>query len=257
MTITQRLTRGPRDDAEAAKDHRPRPIGELILIAVLFLTYKGGRILAAGHAEEATAHAATVWHLERLMHLPSELMVQHAVASQHWLILTANCYYAYVHFPATAACLLWLYLRRPEIYRNTRRILAGLTAAALLLHVSFPLAPPRLTPGTGLLDTGSLYGPAVYGPPATDTLSNQYAAMPSLHFGWAVVVGVALFLTTRNRLRWLWLAHPAITLLVVVATGNHYWLDAIVASALLAAVSAVVLRVDIRLPQRRLPRLAT
>jgi hypothetical protein len=222
--------------------------GEFFLVAFLFLAYKGIRLLVAGHADQAMANATTVWHLERWLHLPSELAAQHAVAGQHWLVLTANCYYAYVHFPATVACLIWLYLRRPTLYRQTRRTLAGLTAAALAFHIWFPLAPPRLVSSTGLVDTGTLFGPAVYGPPDTDTLSNQYAAMPSLHVGWALAVALALIAATRGRLRWLWLAHPVITLAVVVTTGNHYWLDAIVAVALLFAVSAVV----VRAPQVRL-----
>ncbi|MDG4825189.1 phosphatase PAP2 family protein [Asanoa sp. WMMD1127] len=216
--------------------------GEVLLVAVLFLAYKGARFLVAGHAAEATANATTIWHLERLLRLPSELAVQHAVAGQHALVVAANCYYAYVHFPATAAALIWLYVRRRALYLRTRRILAGLTAAALALHVWFPLAPPRLVASTGLVDTGAVYGPAVYGPPDTDALSNQYAAMPSLHVGWALAVAVALVAAGRGRLRWLWLAHPATTLAVVVATGNHYWLDAAVAVTLLAAVSAVASR---------------
>ncbi|GAB3960391.1 hypothetical protein GCM10027614_82130 [Micromonospora vulcania] len=87
-----------------------------------------------------------------------------------------------------------------------------------------------------MVDTGRAYGPAVYGPPDTDALSNQYAAMPSLHVGWAIAVAVALVAVTRGRPRWLWLAHPLATLLVVVSTGNHYWLDGIVAAIMLAAV---------------------
>ncbi|GAA2581022.1 hypothetical protein GCM10010435_68070 [Winogradskya consettensis] len=219
----------------------PAWLGELGLVAALFLAYKAGRILTAGHADVATANAAKVWHLERLLHLPSELAVQNALVDWHWLLLAANHYYAYVHFPATAVTLIWLYMRRPGLYLRTRRILALLTATAFAAQMWFPLAPPRLTPGTGLLDTGTLYGPAVYGPPDTDALSNQYAAMPSLHVGWAVVVAGALFAATRNRWRWLWFAHPLITLLVVVGTGNHYWLDAIVAVALLALVAIPVL----------------
>ncbi|MEV0720204.1 flippase-like domain-containing protein [Asanoa sp. NPDC050611] len=215
---------------------------ELLLVAVLFAVYKGIRVLVAGHADQAMANATTVWHLERLLRLPSELAAQQAVAGHHWLVLAANSYYAYVHFPATAAALIWLYLRRPALYLRTRRILAGLTATALLLHVWLPLAPPRLAASTGLVDTGTVYGPTVYGPPDTDTLSNQYAAMPSLHVGWALAIAVALAVATRGRLRWLWLAHPVTTLAVVVVTGNHYWLDALVAVALLAAVAVVVVR---------------
>ncbi|WP_067499299.1 flippase-like domain-containing protein [Actinoplanes sp. TFC3] len=218
-----------------------RAVRELVLVTVLFLIYKAGRIFTAGHTREAHDNAASVWHFERALHFPHELDLQHALMSAHWLVVTANSYYAYVHFPATIACLIWLYMRRPALYRQTRRVLAWLTATALAVHVLYPLAPPRLTSGTGLLDTGALFGPGVYGPPDTDTLSNQYAAMPSLHVGWAVVVAVALAVAIPGRWRWLWLAHPVITLLVVVGTGNHYWLDALVALVLLGVAALLVL----------------
>jgi hypothetical protein len=143
------------------------------------------------------------------------------------------------HFPATAAFLLFMYLRRPAYYQWARRSIAGLTAAALLLHVLLPLAPPRMLTGTGMLDTGRLLGPDVYGNVTTDTLSNQYAAMPSLHVGWALAIAVGLIATTRSRRRWAWLLHPLLTGAVVVVTGNHYWLDGIVAAALLGVVLMV------------------
>ncbi|MFG2052584.1 phosphatase PAP2 family protein [Micromonospora sp. NPDC048930] len=230
-----------------AGDARPagavrRAARELALVATLFLAYKVGRVAAAGRESTALTNGEWVWRLERLLRLPGEAAVQQPLLDHHLLIRLANSYYAYVHFPATAICLVWLYARRPADYRWLRQALAVLTAAALALHVLFPLAPPRMTALTGLVDTGSRYGPAVYGSPAADTLSNQYAAMPSLHVGWALAVAVALVAGTAGRLRWLWLAHPLVTLLVVVATGNHYWLDGVVAAVLLALILAVLPR---------------
>jgi hypothetical protein len=119
-------------------------------------------------------------------------------------------------------------------------VLAAVTAAALVLHLLFPLAPPRMLAATGLVDTARVYGPSVYGSPATDSLSNQFAAMPSLHFGWALMVAVGLIVATRSRWRRLWLLHPALTLLVIVGTANHYWLDAIVATGLLGLALAAI-----------------
>jgi hypothetical protein len=104
------------------------------------------------------------------------------------------------------------------------------------VHLLMPLAPPRMLGAMGMVDTGEMFGPEVYGSPAHDTLTNQYAAMPSLHVGWALAVAIALMGASRSRWRRLWLLHPIVTLLVVVVTGNHYWLDAIVATVLLAAV---------------------
>ncbi|GAA2656718.1 phosphatase PAP2 family protein [Paractinoplanes durhamensis] len=217
-----------------------RAVREILLVAALFLAYKLGRILVEGHVGESFTNAQTVWDLERLVHLPSEAALQATILGHTGLVRLANSYYAYVHFPATAATLIWLYLRRPEIYLWFRRTLASLTALALVTHALFPLAPPRMLAAAHLIDTGKIYGPSVYGSPSTDTLSNQYAAMPSLHVGWALAVAIALIAASRSRWRWLWLAHPITTLLVVVVTGNHYWLDAIAAVGLLAVVLSVV-----------------
>ncbi len=218
---------------------RPRALPELALVAGMFLAYKLARLLIQDRDDTAFANAWRVWDLERFLHLPGEVAVQGTVVGHATLLQAANSYYAYVHFPATIAFLLWMFLRRPAHYRWARRSLAGLTAAAMVVHVLLPLAPPRMLTGTGMLDTGRLVGPSVYGDPATDTLTNQYAAMPSLHVGWALAVAVAMIAVSRGPWRWGWLLHPVLTLLVVVVTGNHYWLDGIVAAALLMLVLLV------------------
>ncbi|QDI67854.1 hypothetical protein CD934_03595 [Streptomyces calvus] len=218
---------------------RPPLVRELLLVTGLFLLYKAGRRLAAGHTGEALGNGRDMWDLERALHLPGEGAVQSLLLHGDGVVQLANTYYAAVHFPATAVFLVWLWLRRPAHYVWARRVLAAVTAAALVLHLTFPLAPPRLLPATGLVDTARLYGPSVYGPPRTDQLSNQFAAMPSLHFGWALMVAVGLIVVARTRWRWLWLLHPAVTLLVIVGTANHFWLDALVATALLGLALAL------------------
>ncbi|MGC9376501.1 phosphatase PAP2 family protein [Streptomyces sp. MH13] len=239
------------EPAEAAPDAHPRPpiVREVLLVAGLFLMYKSGRQLATGHTADAFRNARHVWDWERALRLPGEGTVQSLLLHGDTLIHAANTYYATVHFPATAAFLVWLYLRRPAHYVWARRALAALTAAALVLHLLFPLAPPRMLGATGLIDTARVFGPSVYGPPGTDQLSNQFAAMPSLHFGWALMLAVGLIVATRSPLRWLWLLHPLATLLVIVGTANHYWLDVLVAAALLGLALAVI-----RVPRR--PRCA-
>ncbi len=221
---------------------RPPLLREMLLVAGLFLVYKLGRQLTAGHTAEAYRNGREVWDLERALRLPGEGAVQSSLLHGDTLVQLANTYYAAVHFPATAAFLVWLYLRRPGHYVSARRALAAVTAAALVLHLTYPLAPPRLLPATGLVDTARLYGPSVYGPPDADQLSNQFAAMPSLHFGWALMVAIGLIAVTRTAWRWLWLLHPLVTLLVIVGTANHFWLDALTAAALLGLALAVVHR---------------
>ncbi len=114
-------------------------------------------------------------------------------------------------------------------------MLVLLTAGGLGLAFVFPLAPPRMLTGLGFTDPATQLGQSVYGSPGTG-VANQYAAMPSLHVGWALLVAIALIAASTTRWRWLWLAHPVTTLFVVVGTGNHYWSDGLVAAALLALV---------------------
>ncbi|MFJ3711600.1 MULTISPECIES: phosphatase PAP2 family protein [unclassified Streptomyces] len=223
-------------DREPDTSARPSPVRELLLVVGLFLVYKLGRQVAGGHVDEAYRNADHVWDFERWAHLPDEGSVQRAVLHSDSLVHIANTYYATVHFPAIVLFLAWLYWRRPRHYVWTRRVLTALTGAALVLHLLVPLAPPRMLAEAHLVDTGQRFGPTVYAAaPAKDTLANQFAAMPSLHFGWALMIAIGLIAATRSRYRWLWLLHPLITLLVIVATANHYWLDSIVAAVLLAA----------------------
>jgi len=219
---------------------RPGAVRELTVIALMFVVYKLGRVVAARHVDSAYQNAYVVWDLERILRLPDELSLQALVMRSTIAIKAANVYYAAVHFPATAAFLIWLYLRRPGEYLWLRRTLALVTASGLLLHLAIPVAPPRMLGPLGFIDTADIYGPAVYGPPGPSSLADQYAAMPSLHVGWAILVSLGIIATTRSRWRWLSLAHPVATALVVAATANHFWLDGLVAAALLAGCMVVV-----------------
>ncbi|MFE2556996.1 phosphatase PAP2 family protein [Streptomyces sp. NPDC059352] len=231
-------TPGPDGHEEPA---RPPLLRELLLVTALFLVYKFGRLVANGHEDRAFHNADRVWDAERALHLPDEGTVQQLLLHGEPLIRIANTYYAAVHFPATIAFLVWLYWRRPAHYLWARRVLALVTAAALALHLLMPLAPPRMLAATGLVDTARVYGPSVYGAtPETDSMANQFAAMPSLHFGWALMVAIGLIAATRSRARVLWPLHPLLTLLVIVGTANHYWFDALAAAVLLGLALLVV-----------------
>ncbi|MEU2116321.1 phosphatase PAP2 family protein [Streptomyces sp. NPDC016459] len=235
------------DGERSGESARPPLLRELALVTALFLVYKCGRLFANGHETRAFRNADRVWDAERALHLPGEGTIQQLFLHGEPLIRAANTYYAAVHFPATLAFLVWLYARRPAHYVWSRRVLALVTAAALALHLLMPLAPPRMLAAGGLVDTARIYGPSVYGAtPETDSMANQFAAMPSLHFGWALMVAIGLIAATRSRHRFLWLLHPLVTLLVIVGTANHYWADALAAAALLGAALLVV-----RAPGRR------
>lgn len=223
----------------------PRPrvsaaVRELALMLALFTAYKLVRFVADGDVGLAMAHAHQIRHVEHLLGLPDELGVQRWMLGIPHLVHAVNLYYAFVHFPATIAFLVWCYARRPALYPHVRSTIIVMTAASLVVHLSYPLAPARMLTSLGFEDVGAIYGPDVYGSPATNTLANQYAAMPSLHIGWSVLVAAGLIVALRARWRWLALGHPVITVFVVVSGGHHYWLDGVVAVVLLAVAAAVV-----------------
>ncbi|MFI5708715.1 phosphatase PAP2 family protein [Kribbella sp. NPDC051620] len=209
-----------------------RVVREIALLAVLFGIYNLGRLISAHHAGSAFIHADEVRHFQAWLGLPTEAQVQQVALQVPDLARTANRYYAMVHFPLTAAVLIWLLIRRPAEYAKARWAIASLTGLALIGHLVFPLAPPRMFPQYGLVDTAQLLGQSVYSADAESGLANQFAAMPSLHVGWSFMVAVFLIRATKSRWRWLWIAHPVITFAVVVVTANHYWLDGLVALAL-------------------------
>jgi hypothetical protein len=254
MAITEEITRRaagreatrPPDRQGPARSRGARLrelIIEVILIASMMVIYQGIRHLADGQLGVAFRHADWVWEVERALRLPSEAMIQQWALSWDATARLANLYYVGVHFPGTIAAMVWLWIRHRPDYLRMRTEMAVLTGAALFVHVIFPLAPPRLVSGFGMVDTMILTGPSAYPDNSTDGVANQFAAMPSLHVGWALLVAIAIIRVTSSKWRWLALAHPALTLSVVVITANHYWLDGIVAGVLLmAAIHLVSLR---------------
>jgi hypothetical protein len=216
-----------------------RAVLELVLVAVLFELYRFGRLLARGQEVAAYENAVDVHHLERLLHLPSEAAIQGLVPSS--VLHLANVYYVSVHFPVMVAFLVWGYLFRPRAeYRWARNLVILLTGTALVVHIIYPLAPPRMFPQWGFVDTMAAFGPDAYAGASGD-LANQFAAMPSLHVGWAALIAYVVHRTGPRWLAWLATAHVLVTVFVVVVTANHYWLDGIVAVMLLGVATALLL----------------
>jgi hypothetical protein len=202
----------------------------------LFVAYKFVRLLGRSHESEAFSNGYKVIRLERLLGLFTEPRLQHL--GLHWRSVGRflNFYYVSAHFGIMVAFLLGLFLFHPAAYRACRRVLITLTATALVIHLAFPLAPPRMFPEWGFIDAGHLLGPDPYGNASVfHGLANQFAAMPSLHFGWAALVAWGVITFTSTRWRWLILIHPVLTLSAIVLTGHHYWLDSVVAGGLLIA----------------------
>ena len=164
--------------------------------------------------------------LERLLHVNAEPYLNHPAAAHLVFVEAAGYYYGLAHFLVTPLVLAWLYLRRPAAFGRLRSALVLATAAANLVFWAWPAAPPRFSvPGmTDILVTRDILGAAH--PRGATTLVNLYAAMPSLHVAWAAWCALAVVTASRGRWRRLAWLYPAATTLVVLASANHFLLDA-------------------------------
>jgi hypothetical protein len=204
---------------------------ETAIVLGLFALWQYAGSFAVMGPGGALARSRWIWHAERLLRLPSETWVQRLFLSHPLIIQFFNLYYDTLHFPVLITCMIWLFVRHRDVYPRWRTTLVALTGSCLLIQL-IPVAPPRMMPSTGLVDTAVLYHQSVYASTAGFD-PDQLSSMPSVHVGWAVLVAVAVITTVRTRWRWLALLYPAMTTLTVVVTANHFWADGIVAAALL------------------------
>ncbi|WP_432135690.1 MULTISPECIES: phosphatase PAP2 family protein [unclassified Streptomyces] len=225
--VTAEATNAPSRRIRAPR--RPRLWFEILLIAVSYWTYSLVRNAVPEQRGEALRNADWIWRVEHQLGLAFEQSVNHAVGSVTWLIVVMNYYYATLHFVVTLGVLVWLFRSHPGRYAATRLVLFVTTATALVGYYVYPLAPPRLMPGGHFVDT--VLAHQTWGSLASGDLkdmSNQYAAMPSMHIGWALWCGLTIFALARAPwVRVLGVLYPALTLVVIVATANHFWLDAV------------------------------
>ncbi len=210
---------------------------EFALVASLYSIWRIARKLPLAQDEGAIERAYQIVDVERWLRMPTELSLQEFVLRFDWLARLSNTYYAVLHVPALVIFLIWLYVRHREDYPHWRNGLVLLTAGCLVIRF-VRVAPPRFLPELGYIDLSTRYGFDLYGPVGTG-VSDQFAAMPSIHVGWAAVVSFGIIAVTTAWWRWLFLGHVIITFLVVAATGNHWWLDGIVAIGLLVCGLAV------------------
>jgi PAP2 superfamily len=205
------------------------------VVTALYALWQLAGNLAAGGLNGALTHAWWIWHTERSLGLPSELAAQRLLLPHPLLSQVANLYYATMHFGVLIAMLVWLFVRHRDAYPAVRNAMAASTAICLLISF-IPVAPPRMLTPLGFVDLAARYGESVYGAAGGNVGADQLSAMPSVHVCWSVLVAWAVITASTSRWRWLILAHPIVTVFVVVATGNHYWADAIVSVAIVAVV---------------------
>jgi hypothetical protein len=208
---------------------RPNLLLECLLIRVTYAVYQQIRIAATGDRATAEQNGREIHSLEKWLSIDIEHWVNHAVVRTDWLRVFLDFYYASFHFAVPLAILAVLYVRRPVDYRWARSALGLATLLGLLGFWLYPLAPPRLMPGLGFIDT--VHGAQDFSQPdygAMTELTNQYAAMPSLHFGWSLWCGIVVAVLARKWwVKALGMLHPLFTASAIVATANHWVLDAV------------------------------
>jgi hypothetical protein len=201
---------------------------ETAVIGVLYGLWHLAGKLSVTDTGGAYRRAHWIQDVERYLPLPSEHDTQQALLGFRFVIEPANLYYAAMHMTTMLVFLIWLFVRHRDRYRPVRQVMAWTTLGCLLVQL-VPVAPPRMLPG--MVDTGQLFNQSVY---SNGLAVDQLSAMPSVHVAWAVLVGYYTWRISSSRWRYLGPAHAAVTIFVVVVTGNHWWLDGIVAVASLA-----------------------
>jgi hypothetical protein len=200
---------------------------EVAITGAGYLAYALVRLAVRAGRHAAFAHAAELWRAERRLHLDVEPSLNHLVAASPALAEATGYHYGLLHFIVTPLVLGWLYLRRPSAFPRLRSALVLATGAANIVFWTWPVAPPRYSvPGmTDILVSHHVLGAA--DPHGPGRLVNLYAAMPSLHVAWATWCAVAVITATRSRWRHLAWLYPSATVLVVLASANHFLLDAV------------------------------
>ncbi|WP_374194365.1 phosphatase PAP2 family protein [Streptomyces sp. N35] len=215
--------------ARARTPRKPMLWFEIVLIAVSYWLYSLVRNAVPREKALALRHADWVWDTERRIGIGVEHAVNHAVNKVTWLIVGMNYYYATLHFIVTISVLVWLYRCHPGRYISGRLALFATTGIALIGFAFFPLAPPRLMEDAGFIDTVAVHhtwGSMSQGSAAS--VSNPYAAMPSMHIGWSTWCATMIACFARHPwVKALGILYPVATLLVIISTANHFWTDAL------------------------------
>ncbi|HET6816121.1 MAG TPA: phosphatase PAP2 family protein [Mycobacteriales bacterium] len=219
---------------------RRRGLRELLLVAIVYAVYDTSRFFVEGRQSTAFAHAVGVLHIEDAMDLAWEQTVNNALAAHSFLAVSADYLYATLHYIVTPLVLVWLWRRHRSDYSRARTTLMVATILGLIGFTLLPVAPPRMLPG--FVDTMAKYSNFGWwsqdasAPRGVGRYTNEFAAMPSLHVGWALWCGWQLVRHGRRRMTQIaGVVYPALMVVVVVGTGNHYLLDAV------AGIAVVVL----------------
>ncbi len=201
---------------------------EIAVVVVAFLIYFLIRGLVVGRAGEAMVRGFNVIDLEQRLHMYWELEMQSWILDSFWLIKLMNWIYFWGHMPLIIPTALWLYVRHRAGYRLARNAFLASGAIGVVIYWAFPVAPPRLIPFGGFIDTMAAFDRVGYNAQETKAFVNEFAAIPSLHFGWSLLLGLIVAYEGKRPLFWLFGAlWPIAMFFSVVMTGNHFILDTI------------------------------
>lgn len=234
---------------------RRKGLRELAFIALVYSMYDGSRFFVEGRQSTAFVHAVNVLHVEKGLNIAWEQTLNQVVSSHAWLAVSADYMYATLHYLVTPLVLIWMWRRHRDAYSRARTTLLVATIIGLIGFSLMPVAPPRMLPG--FVDTMAQYsglgwwGGEASAPRGFGSFTNQFAAMPSLHVGWALWCGWQMVRHGQHRItRWAGVAYPTLITVVVMATGNHYLLDAVAGFAVVFLAMVAVGGVARLLPHR-------
>ena len=213
---------------------------QFLILLACYAAYDVARVAVRGREAVAQANAQVIINAEKALHLYVEPFIQGKASHVHALVVFMDWFYANVHISATILVLVWIYLYRHETFGFFRNLFLTMNALAMVVFAMLPVAPPRLVPTSGVVDTLYLYSTNNYHSGVMSFVTNQYAALPSLHIGYALFLSLVVWLLTTNRLaRVLAAVYPVLVLAAIIITGNHYVLDAAAGVVVLAIAFAV------------------
>ncbi len=215
-------------------------VRQVALFAAAYYAYRFVRGAVDGKAAEAFANGRELISLERTLNLFFEPAVQAWASGQAWLIDFASWMYVNSHFSITLGALVFIYLFHNSSFYFIRNMFMVAMGLALVGYVLYPTAPPRFFPEWGFTDSVSEFTGIPQDSVAVNALFNPFAAVPSMHVAFALMLGWPLARLVKRRVfKVIWFLYPFLVTFVVVATGNHFWMDAFL-GALVAGVSAYV-----------------
>jgi len=218
----------------------PDALRQIALFACAELLYETVRGLAEGRRSVAFANGQMIIDIQKATGTFFEPGFQAFFIAERWVVDLANFLYMNSHFVLTTAFLVWLYIWRNDSFYFVRNMFIVAMALALVGYTLLPAAPPRLFPEYGFVDTINDFSQVNHDSAMVKVFINPYAAVPSMHCAFALMIGIPGALLARRRWACIaWACYPPLVFWVVIVTGNHFWLDA-AAGALVAACSALI-----------------